>query len=148
MKIYITRCYDHPFDEPRRATEGAAGLDLISTQGVFINPRDQVLLPTGFAWEIPFGYEGHVRPRSGLSTKHFLDVGAGTVDSDYRGEVMVLLRNFSSRPFRVQAGDRIAQMVVRPIWTGVCAEVAFLSDSERGEAGFGSTGVSLDHHRV
>jgi len=141
LKIYITRVGEHLFPNPLRATEQAAGYDLVSVEDCLIRPHDQVLLPTGFAWEIPEGHVGLVRPRSGLSAKYFLDVGAGVIDADFRGEVKVLLRNFSPRPYQVNAGDRIAQMVVTPCVMGETAEIAFLDDTVRGDGGYGSTGV-------
>lgn len=130
---------------PSRATEHAAGADLCAavSASVVLPPGSRALVPTGFVWEIPRGFEGQVRPRSGLALKHGLTClnSPGTVDSDYRGEVCVILANLGRDPFVVERGMRIAQMVVAPVAEWESEEVFDLSETVRGGGGFGSTGV-------
>jgi dUTP pyrophosphatase len=129
---------------PARATEGAAGIDLCAAleDPVELPPGARKLIPTGFVWEIPQGYEGQVRPRSGLALKHGLTLlnAPGTIDSDYRGEVCVILCNLGEIPFVVERGMRIAQMVVAPVTMCGVAEAGDLTASLRGDGGFGHTG--------
>ena len=130
---------------PRRMSEGASGWDLCACvdEEVCIEPGRWTMVPTGIALEIPDGYEAQVRPRSGLAVRHGLGLlnGPGTIDSDYRGEVCVILMNWGTEPFSVQHGDRIAQLVfsrVEPVdlrWSGP------LQETGRGAGGFGHTGV-------
>ena len=130
---------------PSRATEHAAGADLCAAVGetMVLPPGGRALVPTGFVWEIPHGFEGQVRPRSGLALKNGLTClnSPGTVDSDYRGEVCVILANLGSEPFAVERGMRIAQMVIAPVAGWASEEVFELTDTARGDGGFGSTGV-------
>lgn len=140
---------DH-FDEalglPRYESVGAAGADLKACLGkgesLIIGPGSRVLVPTGLAFEIPLGFEVQVRPRSGLSLKTNLLVtnSPGTIDSDYRGEIKVILGNFGSEDYVVNHGDRIAQMVIAPVIQADFVLVDGLSDTQRGSGGFGSTG--------
>jgi dUTP pyrophosphatase len=132
---------------PSYATEGAAGLDLAAcvVEPIVIAPGAFVRVPTGIAIALPPGFEGQVRPRSGLAAKHGLTVlnAPGTIDADYRGEVQVLLINHGPDPFTVSSGDRIAQLVVAPV-TRVRVETiepAELDETNRGSGGFGSTGT-------
>ena len=129
---------------PSRATPGSAGLDLrAAVDGpIILEPGARALVPTGFIWEIPVGFEGQVRPRSGLALKHGLGLlnSPGTVDSDYRGEVCVILCNLGQQPFTVEHGLRIAQMVVAPVSPAEPVEVMEVSDTARGGGGFGHTG--------
>lgn len=129
---------------PARATPGSAGLDLSAAvdSSQVLNPGDRRLIPTGFIWEIPEGFEGQVRPRSGLALKHGLTLlnSPGTVDSDYRGEVCVILCNLGAEPFTVERGLRIAQMVVAPVACMEPMEVEEITDTARGAGGFGHTG--------
>ncbi len=129
---------------PSRATEGAAGLDLSAAVAapVVLAPGERSLIPTGFVWEIPSGFEGQVRPRSGLALKHGLTLlnAPGTVDSDYRGEVRVILCNLGQEPFIVERGLRIAQMVVTALVPAAPVEALDVTDTARGEGGFGHTG--------
>ena len=129
---------------PSRATSGSAGLDLCAavSGAVVIAPGERTLVPTGFVWEIPEGYEGQVRPRSGLAVRHGLTLlnSPGTVDSDYRGEVCVILCNLGREPFTVERGSRIAQMVVAPVAAVETAEVHEVTETSRGGGGFGHTG--------
>ncbi len=129
---------------PSYSSEGAAGADLMAAVEavVTIAPLERVAVPTGLVLEIPSGWEGQVRPRSGLAMSSGLTVvnAPGTVDSDYRGEVKVLLVNLSAEPVAVQRGDRIAQLVLAPVARVAFEEVEALSATARGVGGFGSTG--------
>lgn len=130
---------------PHYATEGAAGADISAylSAPVTLRPGEYKAIPTGLFMEIPEGYEVQVRPRSGLALKHGITVlnAPGTIDSDYRGEVKVILINHSSEAFTIHNGDRIAQIVVARVHRLPFVEVDDLSATERGEGGFGSTGV-------
>lgn len=131
---------------PAYETEGAAGLDLraaIATP-VTLAPGARALVPTGLAMQLPAGFEGQVRPRSGLALRHGITVlnAPGTVDSDYRGEVSVVLINHGSEDFTVTRGDRIAQLVIAPVSHARLSEVDMLSETARGAGGYGSTGIS------
>jgi dUTP pyrophosphatase len=128
---------------PAYATEGAAGLDIVTAQDLSLQPGERMAVPTGFAIEIPPGYEVQVRPRSGLALKHGITClnTPGTIDSDYRGEVKVILANLGQEVFAVRRGERIAQLVPAPVLRATFEEVSQLSDSERGAGGFGSTGT-------
>lgn len=131
---------------PSYATEHSAGLDLRAAveEPVVLKPLERVLIPTGFVFEIPEGYEGQVRPRSGLALRKGVTVlnSPGTVDSDYRGEVKVLLVNLGREEVVINRGDRIAQMVIAPVSRVEVVEVEEVSQTSRGEGGFGSTGMS------
>jgi dUTP pyrophosphatase len=128
---------------PSYARAGDAGLDLFAVKAISIAPGGSALVPTGIAIELPPGTEGQVRPRSGLALKHAITVlnTPGTVDEGYRGEVGVILINHGQTIFAVEAGMKIAQLVVSPRIQVEVAEVAALQDSERGAGGFGSTGA-------
>jgi len=132
---------------PARATAGSAGLDLCAAleSDLVLAPGERALVPTGFALAIPAGYEGQVRPRSGLALRHgvFLPNAPGTVDSDYRGELAVILQNGGLEPFVVRRGERIAQLVISAVVQPVLAEVSAadaLGSTERGGFGFGHSG--------
>ncbi|GAX87845.1 dUTP pyrophosphatase [Lebetimonas natsushimae] len=127
---------------PAYQSEEAAGFDLHSIENVVIKPGERKLIGTGLAFEIEKGYEIQIRPRSGLAYKHGITVlnTPGTIDSDYRGEIKVLLINLGSENFEVKKGERIAQAVVAPVVQAKFAEVEELSDTKRGGGGFGSTG--------
>ncbi len=127
---------------PRRQSPGAAGLDLVAAAPAILAPGGRALIPTGVAVEIPPGYEGQVRPRSGLALKHGVTClnSPGTVDADYRGEVGVVLVNHGQDPFEVTRGLRVAQLVVAAVAMLPLVEAAALGDSDRGAGGFGSTG--------
>ena len=124
----------------KQATEGAAGFDLQSADYVILYPGQRLAIPTGFAWAIPLGQVGMIRPRSGLAVRRGIDVLAGVIDADYRGEVAVVLINHGTRPLDIEAGERIAQMVVQPCMVSVTVECDELPSTERGHGGFGSTG--------
>ena len=129
---------------PRYMTAGAAGLDLASAADAAITlaPMARVGVPTGWAVEIPAGHEAQVRPRSGLASKHGVTVvnAPGTIDSDYRGEVVVLLVNLGAEPYTIAPGDRVAQLVMAPVTQAAIVEVADLTDTDRGAGGFGHSG--------
>jgi dUTP pyrophosphatase len=129
---------------PRYQTADAAGMDLHAAldQPMQVAPGAVVAVPTGFAMAIPRGFEGQVRPRSGLALKHALTIvnAPGTLDADYRGPVMVLLINHGREPFTISHGDRIAQLVVAPVVQAELDVVDELSETARGSGGFGSTG--------
>jgi len=131
-----------PMELPRQQTAGAAGMDLRADETVELAPGERRLVPTGIAVAIPPGFEGQIRPRSGLALKHGLGIpnAPGTVDSDYRGEVGVILVNWGREPVRLGRGERIAQLVIAPVTRAVLQEVAELPGSDRGGGGFGSTG--------
>jgi dUTP pyrophosphatase len=127
---------------PAYATTGAAGMDVVSAEDVTIAPGARHAVATGLALAIPEGYEIQVRPRSGLALKHGITVPntPGTIDSDYRGELKVILINHGDEPFAIARGDRVAQLVLAPVVQAAWSEVAELDATERGEGGFGSTG--------
>jgi dUTP pyrophosphatase len=128
---------------PRYMTAGAAGMDLTSAIGdATIDPGGRLGIPTGWAIELPPGYEAQIRPRSGLSIRYGITVAnsPGTIDADYRGEIIVLLANLGREPYTVLAGDRIAQLVIAPVEHAVIEVVEELRPSGRGTGGFGSTG--------
>ena len=128
---------------PMRSTEGAAGYDLSAAQTAVVPARGKCLVKTGLAMAIPKGCYGRVAPRSGLALKKFIDVGAGVIDSDYRGELGVILFNFSDEDFVINMGDRIAQLIFEKIKTPKLKELDSLEGTGRGEEGYGSTGVSV-----
>ena len=127
---------------PKRATPDSAGLDLHALEGGMIYPNQQARIRTGIAVAIPRGWEGQVRGRSGLAFKHQVSIthGVGTIDADYRGEVMALLENRGQFPFEWKAGERIAQLIVAPVAMWDAEEVEELDTTERGESGFGDSG--------
>ncbi len=131
---------------PHYQTEHAAGMDLHAAleAAVEIQPGDIEVVPCGFAMAIPPGYEAQVRPRSGLATKHGISMpnAPGTIDADYRGEVMIPLINLGRLPFTVEPGMRIAQLVICPVIRAEIEEVKSLEETARGAGGFGSTGIA------
>ena len=130
---------------PAYETAHAAGMDLRADieEQVQLNPMERKLIPTGLFIELPVGFEAQIRPRSGLAFKHGIGIvnSPGTIDADYRGEIKVLLINFSTEVFEINAGDRIAQMVVARHETVNWDEVEVLNETSRGEGGFGHTAV-------
>ncbi|MPT49126.1 MAG: dUTP diphosphatase [Sphingobium sp.] len=128
---------------PAYATAGAAGMDIVAAENVTIPPMGRYAVATGFAIAIPDGYEVQVRPRSGLALKHGISLPntPGTIDSDYRGELKVIMINLDDADFAIARGDRIAQLVVAPVQIATFAEAEELDDTARGTGGFGSTGV-------
>ncbi len=129
---------------PRYMTAGAAGMDLASAaEGpLTLLPGERLGVPTGLAMELPAGHEGQVRPRSGLASRHGVTVvnAPGTIDADYRGELVVLLVNLGQAPHTIAPGDRIAQLVIAPVTRAEIVEAEELSDTTRGAGGFGHTG--------
>tara|TARA_B100000678_G_scaffold47350_1_gene37048 strand:- start:1553 stop:2011 length:459 start_codon:yes stop_codon:yes gene_type:complete len=127
---------------PAYATDGAAGMDVCAAEDVDLAPGARHAVATGFAVAIPEGYEIQVRPRSGLAFKHGISVpnAPGTIDSDYRGELKVLLINHGAESFAIARGDRVAQLVLAPVTRAAFTEVDDLDDTQRGAGGFGSTG--------
>ena len=133
-------------DLPAYETAGAAGMDLRAgvpaDRPLMLNPGKRALVPTGFIFEVPAGYEAQIRPRSGLAFKHGITClnTPGTIDSDYRGEVKVILVNLGQEPFAIRRGERIAQLVPAPVLRATLDEVMTLDETTRGSGGFGSTG--------
>jgi len=127
---------------PRYATEGAAGMDVVAAEDLTLVPGARRAVATGFAMAIPAGYEVQVRPRSGLALKHGITClnTPGTIDSDYRGEIKVILANLGNEDFPIARGDRIAQLVPAPVQRADLDEVTSLDQTTRGAGGFGSTG--------
>jgi len=127
---------------PAYQTEEAAGFDLHSIDDIVIAPNERKLIATGLAFDIPAGYEIQIRPRSGLAYKHGITVlnTPGTIDSDYRGEIKVLLINHSNEDFEIKVGERIAQAIIKEVIQASFEEVEELSETKRGQKGFGSTG--------
>ena len=134
---------------PKYETEGAAGLDLFAAikedTKIIITPRKAEMIPTGIAISVPSGYEAQIRPRSGLAAKNGITVlnSPGTIDSDYRGEILVMLINHSNKDFEILRGMRIAQMVISKIEQFNLISVDELDTTDRGKDGFGSTGISI-----
>ena len=130
-------------DLPRYATDGAAGMDVLAAEDVTLPPGGRHAVATGLALAIPEGYEIQVRPRSGLALKHGISLPntPGTIDSDYRGELKIIMINLGEEAFAIRRGDRIAQLVVAPVQLASFAEVEELDDTARGAGGFGSTGL-------
>ncbi len=145
VTVKVRRVRPSELPLPKYQTPLSAGLDLLAdlTEEISLEPLDRRLIPTGLSLELPAGYEGQVRPRSGLALKQGLTClnSPGTIDADYRGEVGVLLINLSKERVILKRGDRIAQLVIAPVVQAVLAEVEVLTETVRGEGGFGSTGV-------
>jgi dUTP pyrophosphatase len=146
MKIYIKRLKkDCPVAMPQYMTEGSSGMDLCASleKEVILEPGERKLIPTGISVAIPGGFEGQIRPRSGLAIQKGIGVvnGPGTIDADYRGEIGVLLINFGKEPFTILDGDRIAQMVISQVFRPILEEVDDLPPTRRQEGGFGHTGI-------
>ena len=130
---------------PEYATSGAAGMDIVAhiDTAVTLAPFARAAIATGFSMQLPHGYEAQIRPRSGLALKHGVTVAnaPGTIDSDYRGEVAVILINLSQQDFTITSGMRIAQMVIAPVTNSHLEDTSHLDISDRGKGGFGSTGL-------
>ncbi|WP_106606863.1 dUTP diphosphatase [Shimia abyssi] len=150
LKIRWLDRADRDVPLPSYETAGAAGADVRANfpegarEGVTLNPGARVLVPTGISVEIPEGYEVQVRPRSGLALKHGITLPntPGTIDSDYRGPLGLIVLNAGTEPFHIEHGMRMAQLVVAPVVQGVFEVADALSETTRGTGGFGSTGVS------
>ena len=143
IKVKIVNKSSNPL--PHYSTTLSAGMDLRANlkEPLTLAPLQRALVPTGLFIELPEGYEAQVRPRSGLAIKHGITVlnSPGTIDADYRGEIMVILINLSHEPFTINNGDRIAQMVIARHETAELIQVEELSDTKRGQGGFGHTGT-------
>jgi dUTP pyrophosphatase len=143
---YVWLDHGRGLEAPRQQTKGAAGIDLpaalASGEELTIVPGARATVPTGLSLALPEGYEGQVRPRSGLALKHGITVlnSPGTIDWDYRGEVIVVLINHGDAPFTLRRGDRIAQLVVAPVVAVDFKEREALDETKRGAGGYGSTG--------
>jgi dUTP pyrophosphatase len=144
MDVKITLLKHGPKVLPEYATEGSAGVDIVAAilEPISIGPGERILVPSGFKLEIPAEYEVQIRPRSGLAIKHGITVlnSPGTIDSDYRGEIGIILINHSKNKFIVNPKDRIAQMVICKVTKMNLVKVSLLNNTERGSGGFGSTG--------
>ena len=144
MNVKITLLKHGPKVLPEYATEGSAGFDIVAAiqEPISIGPGERILVPSGFKLEIPVEYEVQIRPRSGLAIKHGITVlnSPGTIDSDYRGEIGIILINHSKNKFIVNPKDRIAQMVICKVTKMNLVKVSLLNNTERGSGGFGSTG--------
>jgi dUTP pyrophosphatase len=143
LEIQIRRLPGNDLPLPAYATPLASGMDLRAAEDVILEPGARAAVPTGFAVAIPEGYEGQVRMRSGLALRHGLVVpnSPGTIDHGFAGELKVIVMNLGAEAFRISRGDRIAQLVVQPVVHARWLEVEALPRSERGEGGFGHTGV-------
>ena len=148
MEIKITILKHGPEDIPKYATQGSAGIDIQAAidKPIIVKPGKRILIPTGFKVEIPENFEIQVRPRSGLAIKHGISVlnSPGTIDSDYRGEIGVILINHGDTDFKINPFDRIAQIVVTQIIKVNIVKNDDLSKTQRGSGGFGSTGENND----
>lgn len=143
IPVYLKRLpHGAGLPAPAYATAGAAGMDVVSAEDLVLAPGARHAVATGLAMAIPDGFEVQVRPRSGLALKHGISVPntPGTIDSDYRGELKVILINHGAEPFEIRRGDRVAQLVLAPVTRASWIEVAELDETARGEGGFGSTG--------
>lgn len=144
IKVKLINKSNNP--NPSYETTGSAGVDLraFTEEDIVIKPMERKMIHTGLYMQIPEGYEGSVRPRSGLAIKKGVTVinTPGVVDADYRGEICVLLVNLSNEDFVVKNGDRIAQMLFKQVERAIFAEVKELDETERGDGGFGHTGIS------
>ena len=140
--VRVSPARGEPLPLPSYATEGAAGLDLRADVAVSLAPGERALVPTGLFLAIPQGYEGQVRPRSGLALRDGVTClnSPGTIDSDYRGEVAVILANLGQKPVSLERGARIAQLVVAPVARAELVEAGELPRTARGQGGFGHTG--------
>lgn len=146
VRIDVVRVHGAEVPLPRYQSKDAVGLDLHAAlpEDAVIPPLGRLLVPTGIAMAIPPGYEGQVRPRSGLALRHGVTVlnSPGTIDPDYRGEVKVLLVNLGAEPFVVRPNDRVAQLVIAEVSRAELSVTLHLEETERGEGGYGSTGAS------
>ena len=145
MLLIVKIINNTDFLNPQYKTSGSVGMDLKAniTEPIVLEPLDRVLIPTGLAIELPYGYEAQVRGRSGLALHHGIGIvnGIGTIDFDYRSDIGVMLINFGKEPFIINRGDRIAQLVINKVELIEWDDVLVLGDSERGDGGYGHTGI-------
>ena len=147
IPIKITRLQeDNDLPLPAYESEGSSGMDIRANlkEPVLLNPGEIKLIPTGFAVSVPPGYEAQIRPRSGLALKYGIGLvnSPGTIDSDYRGEVGIIMTNWGSEPFPIKRGDRIAQMIISKVYKADFVLIDTLDETSRGEGGFGHTGIN------
>lgn len=143
VRVLVNMVVEDDSLTPEYKTRGASGADLKANENCILQPLERKLIKTGVRVSIPQGFEGQVRARSGLSAKKGLTLvnGIGTIDSDYTGEILVSMINLSNEPQEIHKGDRIAQLVITPVIQALFSPVKNLEDTERGEGGFGHTGV-------
>ena len=145
ITLKVKRIKNSALSLPAYETEGSAGMDIRAAldEDVTLEPGDIKLIPTGISISIPMGYEGQIRPRSGLALKHGIGMvnSPGTIDSDYRGEVRIIMINYGKKSFTVKHGDRIAQMIIARVCSAVLEEVSELDSTGRGQGGFGHSGI-------
>jgi dUTP pyrophosphatase len=146
IPVKITRLQkDNDLPLPTYESEGSSGMDIRAdvTEPVLLNPGEIKLIPTGFAVSVPPGYEAQIRPRSGLALKHGIGLvnSPGTIDSDYRGEIGIIMTNWGSESFFIRKGDRIAQMIISKVYKADFVVTDSLDETSRGEGGFGHTGI-------
>ncbi len=146
IHVKVKKAPEHnDLELPSYVTRGSSAADVKAavTDEVIIKPGERALIPTGLHFEIPEGFEIQVRPRSGLALNHGITLPntPGTIDSDYRGELKIIVMNLGKAPFTVKRGDRIAQLVLSPVTKAVFHEVSEVNETDRGKSGFGSTGV-------
>jgi len=146
VKVCIKRARkDRPVPMPQYMTEGSSGMDLFASldKEVTVEPGERRLIPTGVSVAIPSGFEGQIRPRSGLAIQKGIGIvnGPGTIDADYRGEIGVLVINFGKEPFTIRDGERIAQLVISQVFRATLEEVDHLPPTKRQGGGFGHTGI-------
>jgi dUTP pyrophosphatase len=139
VELHFARLSEHAY-EPTRGSEQAAGFDLRSAYEYTVPASGKAVVLTDIQIALPDGCYGRVAPRSGLAAKHFIDVGAGVIDQDYRGNVGIVLFNFGKEDFKVARGDRVAQLILERIFIPKLVEMKSLDDTDRGDGGFGSTG--------
>ena len=144
--MFVKILKNNEFDLPKYETEGSSGMDLRANidETIVLKPLERYLVPTGISLEIPRGFEAQIRARSGLAIKHGISLvnGIGTIDSDYRGEIKVILINLGNEDFEINKGDRIAQMIFAKVEMAEVREVKVIESSERGSGGFGHTGLN------
>jgi dUTP pyrophosphatase len=144
VKIKKLKNFDNAISLPKYATDGSAGMDIYAMveNDMILKPMETSLIPTGFSIELPMGFEAQIRPRSGLAIKNSIGIlnSPGTIDSDYRGEVMIIMTNFGKADFIIKKGDRIAQMIIAKYERISWEETDELLETNRGAGGFGHTG--------
>ena len=146
IPVKITRLQDdNEVPLPSYESEGSSGMDIRANvkEPVLLNPGEIKLIPTGFAVSVPLGYEAQIRPRSGLALKHGIGLvnSPGTIDSDYRGEVGIIMTNWGAESFPIRRGDRIAQMIISRVYKADFVVTDNLDETSRGQGGFGHTGI-------
>ena len=145
IELKITKADNYDLSLPAYETEGSSGMDIRAwiENDIILGPGDIKLVPTGISISVPPGYEAQIRPRSGLALKHGIGLvnSPGTIDSDYRGEIGIIMVNFGKDPFTIRRGDRIAQMVIAKIYHARILEVNGLDSTTRGDGGFGHSGI-------